>query len=225
MSWVWSNINFSLWHHKNILGSEETWYVLRNLTEHPVLPVKAWEHLRWVTHLHARMGASTRCCSEAQRGWHQSLCYETHRAHRFHHNLPTLDPVVARPLVRRCCQIFRLPRTTSIRHIYPRLPCEECVESEMTQLEESSFIWRERRDTVLLSTCCCGKREAERVMIGVCLLIVDMLLSVTWTRYLDGGESQVTHMRESLLYTSECWIRWLRFRIFACLLTKDFRET
>ena len=63
----------------------------------------------------------------------------------------------------------------------------------------------------------------ERVMIGVCLLIVDMLLSVTWTRYLDGGESQVTHMRESLLYTSECWIRWLRFRIFACLLTKDFR--
>ena len=174
----------------------------------------------WVTHLHARMQASSRCCSEAQRGWHQSLSYETHRAHCFHHNLPTLDPVVAGPLVRRCCQIFRLPHyAPSV--IFPVVfLAEECVESEMTQLEESSFIWRERRQSLTLNMLLREKRGRESY--DWCLF-VDMLLSVTWTRYLDGGESQVTHMRESLLYTSECWIRWLRFRIFACLLTKDLR--
>ena len=35
------------------------------------------------------------------------------------------------PLVRRCCQIFRLPRRTSIRHIGPSSSsAQECVESE-----------------------------------------------------------------------------------------------
>ena len=115
----------------------------------------------WVTHLHARMQASSRCCSEAQRGWHQSLSYETHRAHRFHHNLPTLDPVVAGPLVRRCCQIFCLPRyAPSV--IFPVVfLAEECVESEMTQLEESSFIWRERRQSLTLNMLLREKRGKE----------------------------------------------------------------
>ena len=47
MSWVWSNINLSLRHHWNILRSEETWHVLRNVTEHPVLPVRGMGKI-WV---------------------------------------------------------------------------------------------------------------------------------------------------------------------------------
>ena len=155
--------------------------------------------LSMATHLHAncQARASSTCCSEGEGGWHQSLSCDTFHFNAFHHNLPTLDPVVAGPLVRRCCQIFRLPRTTSIRHILHRLPSQECVESEMTQLEESSFIWGERRgDGLTLNMLLWENRVRESH--NECLFVDCLFRWNDSSVHVDGGESEVTHMRESL---------------------------
>ena len=75
----------------------------------------------------------------AREGRHRSLLSRT-RSVLSTHNLPTL--LCPAPLVRRCCQLFSLPRPYKpLRHISSRLPRGMRRIRDLTHFRESSFIF------------------------------------------------------------------------------------
>ena len=110
--------------------------VIENVWEYALVPEREREVVQ-LSHLHSRLGGSGE--GSAREGRHRSLLSRT-RYVLSTHNLPTL--LCLAPLVRRCCQLFSLPRPYKpLRHISSRLPRGMRRIRDLTHFRESSFIF------------------------------------------------------------------------------------
>ena len=110
--------------------------VIQDVWELALVPEREREVVQ-LSHLHSRLGGSGE--GSAREGRHRSLLSRT-RSLLSTHNLPTL--LCLTPLVRRCCQLFSLPRPYKpLRHISSRLPRGMRRIRDLTHFRESSFIF------------------------------------------------------------------------------------
>ena len=110
--------------------------VIQDVWELALVPEREREVVQ-LSHLHSRLGGSGE--GSAREGRHRSLLSRT-RYVLSTHNLPTL--LCLAPLVRRCCQLFSLPRPYKpLRHISSRLPRGMRRIRDLTHFRESSFIF------------------------------------------------------------------------------------